>query len=281
MPDISELKKQVGEFLEKLEKAKPVPTKPSDEAIIGPPILESKQTSDEAIIEFVKQLPVSSLPGYPDVVEEIVLKKFPLLHPSAHLTELIKAAYEAPEFKPSEQQIIDYIYSLPYAEEAEVLKLVMGEFPLIKGATLPYATLVSKHRKYICQLCGGTFQGFEKANVHVLECQISKALPALPKPKEDFLAELTKLVTLMDEAWEGPVPTAIILKKKENGWVIDELTPQQELTLSIDDTFDLSKQTIQIELGPHAVEMIMNLAKAFSEKAKSKSKKSKMGIKKK
>lgn len=50
------------------------------------PVLEPKNTSDEAIVAYLQELPDGM--SYPDQLEA-VLKKFPLLHPSSPLTALI------------------------------------------------------------------------------------------------------------------------------------------------------------------------------------------------
>lgn len=63
-------------------------------------IMESKETTDEAITEYVKDLLSYGVETNYQDIEVTVLQKFPLLHPSNNLTMLIKETMAKKELKP-------------------------------------------------------------------------------------------------------------------------------------------------------------------------------------
>ncbi len=91
------IQEQIDAFMKKLDESGK-PEKPAGETVVSKinkgkkkvpgigVITSPKETTDEAIIAFIKELPPT---GNFYELEQAVISKFPLLHPSAHLTQLI------------------------------------------------------------------------------------------------------------------------------------------------------------------------------------------------
>lgn len=163
-------------------------------------VTEPKETSDEEIIAYIKSLPNDFLYHQ---VEEAVLKHFPLLHSSYHLTELIVDALKAEEAKVlPEGEAADY--SEFEKKLAEVVGLfadsVKGEMPVPDQPTI---TVVKDSSGWKAEVWNGP-------------TLVVKAIPLLPPgptptPPEalyDYLSEaLSKLKKL------PTTPTNTVMEK--------------------------------------------------------------------
>ena len=98
------------------------------------PVTESKETTDQAIIEYVKGL-LSYWPemNYPEI-KVTVLAHFPLLHPSDHLTMLIEGVVTEHEAKAGVFPVTDQVFGNAaevLAKKKEIVESFMGMEPPI------------------------------------------------------------------------------------------------------------------------------------------------------
>lgn len=276
----SDIQEQIDNFMQKLENSK-VPQKASGEAIVsgkpkkikpakktiadkeegavGKPVLESKNTSDEAIIAFIEELPADI--SFVEA-EDKVIKKFPLLSTSSHLTKLIIDNVEGLNFEDmpggKTDSELDAIYSGPIQIPGEgkwvgtsvmivaqsilqavEIKCVEGEsdspeFMLtVAGVEILLACPISLGKGEVFSVAPSMPVVMAAVQL-IISCRAPKPITVNvkllfqePKPEDssEFLKQVVNLTSVLDETLVGKAPAQPFAVFKDEGeWKAELMT---------------------------------------------------------